>query len=122
VPGGDLPEAQCNQAGVIRCRAVRPNTNLLRNIRAGAVLSFLPESGVIMELRRNPEATASGGRSFALRLEDGGEANVVVGSNGSTFGSIKPITGSVHYTIESCGENCNVLLERDSGFFNQFQD
>merc|ERR1711974_556472 len=28
------------------------------------------------------------------------------GTNGSMYGSIKPLTGSVHYTLESCGQGC----------------
>merc|ERR1711874_141100 len=33
---------------------------------------------------------------------------------------IKPLSGDVHQVLESCGDNCSVLMERPSDFFNQF--
>jgi hypothetical protein len=38
------------------------------------------------------------------------------------FASIKPLTGGVHYFVESCGDGCNVMYERSADFFNQFED
>merc|ERR1711973_884209 len=55
-------------------------------------------------------------------LTDGGEGNIVVGTSGSMYGSVKPLEGPVHYTLESCGQGCSVLIERSSDWFNQFQD
>ena len=75
-----------------------------------------------MTLRRDPEVTTSGGVSLALALTDGGEGNIVVGTSGSMYGSVKPLEGPVHYTLESCGQGCSVLIERSSDWFNQFQD
>merc|ERR1712130_409397 len=46
----------------------------------------------------------------------------IIGSSGSIFGSIKPRSGEIHYVLESCGENCALLIERSSNFFNQFED
>merc|ERR1712179_800878 len=112
---------QCNQAGVTRCRGVI-TWEMLRSLKAGATMDLVAGEGVLMTLRRDPEVTISGGVSLSFLLNDGGEGNIVVGTNGSMYGSIKPLTGSVHYTLESCGQGCAVLMERPSDWFNQFQD
>jgi len=114
-------KAQCKQAGVTRCRGVI-TWEMLRSLKAGATMDLVAGEGVLMTLRRDPEVTASGGVSLSFLLNDGGEGNIVVGTNGSMYGSIKPLTGSVHYTLESCGQGCAVLMERPSDWFNQFQD
>merc|ERR1712088_413397 len=114
-------KAQCNQAGVTRCRGVI-TWEMLRSLKAGATMDLVAGEGVLMTLRRDPEVTISGGVSLSFLLNDGGEGNIVVGTNGSMYGSIKPLTGSVHYTLESCGRGCAVLMERPSDWFNQFQD
>merc|ERR1719278_2343491 len=114
-------KAQCKQAGVTRCRGVTI-WQMLRSLTAGATMDLVTGEGVLMTLRRDAEVTISGGVSLSLLLEDGGEGNIVVGTNGSMFGSIKPLTGSVHYTLESCGQGCSVLMERPTDWFNQFQD
>merc|ERR1712088_220398 len=114
-------KAQCNQAGVTRCRGVI-TWEMLRSLKAGATMDLVAGEGVFMTLRRDPEVTISGGVSLSFLLNDGGEGNIVVGTNGSMYGSIKPLTGSVHYTLESCGRGCAVLIERPSDWFNQFQD
>lgn len=114
-------KAQCNQAGVTRCRGVI-TWEMLRSLKAGATMDLVAGEGVLMTLRRDPEVTISGGVSLSFLLSDGGEGNIVVGTNGSMYGSIKPLTGSVHYTLESCGRGCAVLIERPSDWFNQFQD
>merc|ERR1719288_619704 len=114
-------KAQCKQAGVTRCRGVI-TWEMLRSLKAGATMDLVAGEGVLMTLRRDPEVTISGGVSLSFLLDDGGEGNIVVGTNGSMYGSIKPLTGSVHFTIESCGSGCAVLMERPSDWFNQFQD
>merc|ERR1712110_725902 len=114
-------KAQCNQAGVTRCRGV-VTWEMLRSLKAGATMDLVAGEAVLMTLRRDPEVTISGGVSLSFLLNDGGEGNIVVGTNGSMYGSIKPLTGSVHYTLESCGRGCAVLMERPSDWFNQFQD
>merc|ERR1711974_102310 len=114
-------KAQCKQAGVTRCRGVI-TWEMLRSLKAGATMDLVADEGVLMTLRRDPEVTASGGVSLSFLLNDGGEGNIVGGTNGSMYGSIKPLTGSVHYTLESCGQGCAVLMERPSDWFNQFQD
>merc|ERR1712226_1517079 len=82
-------KVQCNQAGVTRCRGVI-TSGILRSLEAGATMELVADEGVLMTLRRDPEVTS-----------DGGEGNIVVGTNGAMFGSIKPLTGSVHYTLQS---------------------
>jgi len=116
----DVP--QCKQDGVTKCTAVSTDMGLIRSLKSGDKIGLLQGLDISMELRRDPEVTSSGGLSLPLLLGDGGEANVVVGTSGSIYGSIKPVTGNVIYAIESCGQDCNVLLERSSDYFNQFID
>ena len=85
-------------------------------------LDLVQGEGLAIELRSLPKITRSGGFSLAFLLADGGEANIVIGTSGSMFGSIKPLSGDVHHVLESCGDNCSVLMERPSDFFNQFED
>merc|ERR1712013_200750 len=56
--------------------------------------------------------------SMEIQLEE----NIVVGTSGSMYGAVKPLEGPVHYTLESCGQGCSVLIERSSDWFNQFED
>merc|ERR1712013_695363 len=114
--------SQCNQAGVTRCRGVQANLALIKTLRAGSTLDLVQGEGLAMELRSLPKITRSGGFSPAFLLADGGEANIVIGTSGSMFGSINPLSGDVHQVLESCGDNCSVLMERPSDFFNQFED
>merc|ERR1711882_4 len=111
-------KAQCKQAGVTRCRGVITQSSL-RSLKAGYTMGLGASEPVLMTLRRDPEVTTSGGVSLSFVLNDGGEGNVVVGTNGSMYGSIKPLTGSVHYTLESCGRGSPVLIERPSDWFNK---
>jgi len=114
--------SQCSQAGVTRCRGVQANLALIKTLRAGSTLDLVQGEGLAIELRSLPKITRSGGFSLAFLLADGGEANIVIGTSGSMFGSIKPLSGDVHQVLESCGDNCSVLMERPSDFFNQFED
>jgi len=115
--------SQCDQAGVQRCRGVEANLGLIKTLRPGATLDLVEgEEGVAMELQSLPKITQSRGFSLPFLLSDGGEGNIVIGSSGSIFGSIKPLSGEIHYVLESCGENCALLIERSSNFFNQFED
>merc|ERR1712013_971072 len=114
--------SQCSQAGVTKCRGVQANLALIKTLRAGSTFDLVQGEGLAMELRSLPKITRSGGFSLAFLLADGGEANIVIGTSGSMFGSIKPLSGDVHQVLESCGDNCSVLMERPSDFFNQFED
>ena len=114
--------SQCDQAGVQRCRGVEANLALIKTLRPGATLDLVEGEGIAMELRSLPKLTQSQGFSLSFLLSDGGEGNIVIGSSGSMFGSIKPLSGEIHYVLESCGDNCSVLMERSSNFFNQFED
>ena len=113
---------QCNQAGVERCRGVEANLDLIKTLRPGATLDLVEGEGITMELRSLPKITQSGAFSLSFLLSDGGEGNIVIGSSGSMFGSIKPLSGEIHQVLESCGDNCSVLFERSSNFFDQFED
>merc|ERR1711928_215129 len=98
--------SQCSQAGVTRCRGVEANLALIKTLRAGSTLDLVEGESLAIELRSLPKITRSGGFSLAFLLADGGEANIVIGTSGSMFGSIKPLSGDVHQVLESCGDNC----------------
>ena len=82
----------------------------------------------MFQLRRAPTVSPSGTMSYSFSLCDGGEGMVTVrpnketGTGASVFASIKPVTGTVIYSVEACGQGCNVLYERDIAYFNQFED
>jgi len=120
---------QCKQAGVQNCRAVNINLDYLEtSVNPGDSVNLLAGTGVSMKLRRAPSGSPSGTQSYSFSLSDGGEATITVRPNKglavgpSVFGSIKPVTGSVIYSVESCGQGCNVIYERDIGYFNQWED
>ena len=114
--------SQCDQAGVKSCRGVEANLELIKTLRPGATLDLVEGEGIAMELRSLPKITQSGGFSLSFLLSDGGEGNIKIGNSGSIFGSIKPLSGGIHQVLESCGDNCSVLMERSSNFFDQFED
>jgi len=111
---------QCLQDGVTKCTGVRIAAELSQ-LKAGANLSFLAGTGITVRLRRDP-AVSSIFTSLSLSLEDGGEGTIVVRRSGAVYGTITPGTGSLIYALEACGKDCNVLLQTDRQFFNQFKD
>ena len=120
---------QCQQAGVSNCLAVKINYEYLAtSVQPGDSLGFMSGSALSMKLMRAPSGSSSSSLSYIFSLSDGGEGTVSVRPNTGTrtgaavFASVKPLTGRVMFSVESCGQGCNVLYERDSGFFNQFQD
>jgi len=115
--------AQCRQAGVQNCRAVRINQELLQSLNPGDSINLIEGVDISMKLRRTPSGSPSSTLSYSFSLPSGGEGTVTMRpSTGSVFASIKPLSGSVSFTVESCGQGCNTLYERDSQFFNQFKD
>jgi len=115
--------AQCRQAGGQNCRAVRLNQELLQSLNPGDSINLIQGVDISMKLRRAPTGSPSSTLSYGFSLAGGGEGTVTVRpSTGSVFASIKPASGSVSLTVEACGQGCNTLYERDSQFFNQFQD
>jgi len=114
--------AQCRQAGVENCRAVRINQELLQSLNPGDSINLIQGVDISMKLRRTPTGSPSSTLSYSFSLPGGGEGTVTMRpSTGSVFASIKP-SGSGTFTVEACGQGCNTLYERDSQFFNQFQD
>ena len=76
-----------------------------------------------LQLRRAPTGSPTSTLSYSFSLSDGGEATLTMRpSTGAVFASIKPVTGSAIYTVEPCGQGCNLLYKRDNRFFNKFQD
>ena len=132
--------AQCRQSGVQNCRAVTVNMESLQqslnpgdsiNLIQGLDLSLkvhLDKDVSItynpyLQLRRAPTGSPTSTLSYSFSLSDGGEATLTMRpSTGAVFASIKPVTGSAIYTVEPCGQGCNLLYKRDNQFFNKFQD
>merc|ERR1712156_375506 len=128
---------QGKQDGLTRCRGVIVNDVVLKalgvgdklekldmdkelkTLKEGDKLNLVAGKSILMTLRRDTEVTPSGGVSLSFALDDGGEGNVVIGKDGSMYGSIKPLDGEVHFTLESRGQGRSVLLERPSDWFNQ---
>ena len=56
-------------------------------------------------------------------LTDGGEASLTVNTaTGGVYGSVKPLTGDVHYFMEATNPSGSVIYERNKDYFNQFED
>jgi len=125
--GTDVPQ-QCTEEGRRNCRQVDINLPFLEDFKSSVNPSRVDRVNLLqgsdVRLTLSSFSTArTGSTSYVFTVDEGGEAIVTVGRNGdSMFGSIKPDEGGVHYFVENCGVNCNVLYERDSGFFNQFVD
>jgi len=118
--------AQCSSEGAQNCRAVKLNPEHLSSAspRDSQFLKLLAGSDVEMEVVRGPADLSSDTLSYVFRLTDGGEGTLTIRqSTSAAYGSFKPISGSVHYIVEKCqGDGCNVIYERDSNFFNNFED
>merc|ERR1711953_100491 len=116
---------QSRAEGAKNCRAVKLNSES-RSLLAtdSQLLKLLPGSEVELQVVRGPADLSSDTLSYVFKLTDGGEGTLALRQSTSTaYGSFKPITGSVHYTVEACaGDGCNVIYERDSNFFNDFED
>eukprot|EP00090_Calanus_glacialis_P041245 TRINITY_DN7257_c0_g1_i1.p1 TRINITY_DN7257_c0_g1~~TRINITY_DN7257_c0_g1_i1.p1 ORF type:complete len:285 (-),score=91.12 TRINITY_DN7257_c0_g1_i1:50-904(-) len=121
--------AQCRQAGITNCQAVNINLEYLETaVKPGDSIRFIQGHQLSMKLRRAPSGSPSSTMSYSFSLSDGGEGTVTVRPNKgsragpSVFASIRPVTGSVIFSVEACGQGCNVLYERNIEFFNQFED
>lgn len=118
---------QCSSEGAKNCKAVKLNPEYLSSTSTtdSQFLKLLPGSEVELEVVRGPADLSSDTLSYVFRLTDGGEGTLTIRqSTSAAYGSFKPISGSVHYNVEACtsGEGCNVIYERDSNFFNNFED
>lgn len=110
---------QCKSEGAQNCKVVQLNHRLLSSSK---VLKLFPGSDVELEVTRGPEDLNNPTLSYGFSVRGGGEGSLTYRqSTLATYGSIKP-SGSIHYTVESCGEGCNVIYERNSDFFNNFED
>jgi len=116
---------QCRAEGAKNCKVVQLNHQVLSSsefLSSPKVLKLFPKSDVELELKRGPEDLNTPTLSYVFSVTGGGEGSLTFRkSTLATYGSIKP-PGSVHYTVESCGDGCNVMYERASDFFNNFQD
>merc|ERR1712013_208018 len=116
--------AQCRQSGVQNCRAVTVNMEYLeQSLNPGDSINLIQGLDLSLKLRRAPTGSHTSTLSCSFSLSDGGEATLTMRpSTGAVFASIKPVTGSALYTVEPCGQGCNLLYKRDNQFFNKFQD
>merc|ERR1719312_1367698 len=117
---------QCLQDGVETCTGVRLNTDLLPSLKVGSVVMMLPGNDFTMELQRFASSKTRS-TSYHFLLSTGGSATMTVGENvdpgkePSVYATIRT-HGKWMYFVESCGEDCTVMLTRDSNYFNQFED
>jgi len=112
--------AQCTGDGKSNCKAIAINKDVVDNLKVGDKVALLPGLDLVLTLKREPTQGGSS-TSFVFVVGKHGEATITMGKS-AVFGSIKPTEGSVDYTIENCGTNCNVIYERDVGYFNKFND
>lgn len=114
---------QCKTDGARNCKAVRLNPSLLSSPPSSQFLKLLSGSDVELQVLRGPADLNSPTLSYQFSLTDGGDGSLTYRpSTSAAIGTFRPSTGSVHYTVESCGDGCNVIYERDSDYFNQFED
>jgi len=117
---------QCSQDGVVACTGVRLNTDLLPSLKEGSVVMMLPGKDFTMELQRFA-LSKTRSTSYHFILSTGGSATMTVGENEdpeiepSVYATIRT-HGKWMYFVESCGEDCTVILTRDSNYFNNFED
>jgi len=114
---------QCLQAGVEKCRPVTIDTEYTRSLKEGDYVKMIQDLNLEMQVRRVPEDKSKTRLSYSFMLTDGGEATLTVNTaTGGVYGSVKPLTGDVHYYLEASGSSGSVLYQRPSNYFNQFQD
>merc|ERR1719206_1704093 len=117
---------QCLQDGFVSCTAVRLDTDLLPSLKEGSVVMMLPGKDFTMEVQRFA-LSKTRSTSYHFLLSTGGSATMTVGENEdpeeepSVYATIRT-HGKWMYFVESCGEDCTVILTRESNYFNQFED
>merc|ERR1719312_1879434 len=117
---------QCLQDGVVSCTGVRLNTDLLPSLKEGSIVMMLPGKDFTMEVQRFASSKTRSTSDHFL-LSTGGSATMTVGENEdpekepSVYATIRT-HGKWMYFVESCGDDCTVILTRDSNYFNQFED
>jgi len=116
---------QCRSDGARNCQAVILHPSQLSpSAQSGSqFLKLLPGSEVELEVVRGPADQSSPTLSYQFSLTDGGDGSLTYRpATSASQGAFRPTTGSVHYTVEACGDGCNVIYERDSDYFSQFED
>merc|ERR1712013_708963 len=117
---------QCLQDGVVSCNGVRLDTDLIPSLKEGSVVMMLPGKDFAMEVQRFA-LSKTRNTSYHFLLSTGGSATMTVGENEdpekepSVYATIRT-HGKWIYFVDSCGEDCTVILTRDSNYFNQFED
>jgi len=115
-----------SQDGVVSCNGVRLDTDLIPSLKEGSVVMMLPGKDFTMEVQRFA-LSKTRSTSYHFLLSTGGSATMTVGENEdpekepSVYATIRT-HGKWMYFVESCGEDCTVILTRDSNYFNQFED
>jgi len=113
---------QCTQDGVINCKSAQVDKDLLMSIQEGDLVHLMKGSNI--KMRVSTISVTSSSRSVSFQLGNGGDATVTSSlTSSSVFASIHPNDDSgIIFVIESCGNNCNVIYQRDPDFFNNQED
>lgn len=111
---------QCGQDGVNTCQAVNVD---YRNLKDGQIVKLIQGSNIQLQVRKTPSDTTAQRQSFGFGILDGGEASMSINTlTGGAYGSIKPLTGDLQYSLEAVNPSGSVLISRDINYFNQFED
>jgi len=111
---------QCGQDGVKTCQAVNVD---FRNLKDGQIVKLIQGSNIQLQVRKIPTDTTAQRQSFGFGILDGGEASMNINTlTGGAYGSIKPLTGDLQYSLEAVNPSGSVLISRDINYFNQFED
>lgn len=111
---------QCGQDGVNTCQAVNVD---YRNLKDGQIVKLIQGSNIQLQVRKTPSDTTAQRQSFGFGILDGGEASMSINTlTGGAYGSIKPLTGDLQYSLEAINPSGSVLISRDINYFNQFED
>merc|ERR1712048_1020310 len=97
------------QEGVENCRAVTINNNLLTSkVPSQQFIKLIQGTDIELQLKGSPTSGSSPGRqSYRFSLTDGGEASMT----GGVYGTVRPLTGDYHYTLEAAFGGGSVLFQ-----------
>eukprot|EP00092_Neocalanus_flemingeri_P005529 GFUD01005959.1.p1 GENE.GFUD01005959.1~~GFUD01005959.1.p1 ORF type:complete len:421 (+),score=92.82 GFUD01005959.1:48-1265(+) len=119
---------QCLQEGIVACRAVKLDRELLESLTLGRIVMLVEgTTDFTMELTNSPSGSKLSSVAYSFLLSTGGSGTMTVRNNEdphkepSVFASINT-HGKWMYFVESCGEDCTIIYQRDSNFFNNFED
>jgi len=119
---------QCLKEEIISCRGVQLDTDLIESLTPGRIVMFLEgTTDFTMELLYSSTSSTSSSVSYSFILSKGGSATMTVKPSAdpekepSVFASINT-HGKWIYFVESCGDDCTLVYQRDRDYFNKFED